>query len=153
MSIETHVTSLELSKRLKELGVEQSALFGWYNRQKTDGIGGYVDNFEVYLIDEEIVWYEVPLCSAYLASELGDMLPSEIETEHNIFFLEIDKVGMEKWGVVYRNKKLLGGEISKARFMHSETLHGVIADTEAEARGKMLVYLLEQGLIINQNKL
>lgn len=68
MKLEQQVTSLEISKRLKELGVKQESYFIWVEEGwrhipfLSDRNHGYVGS-----------------CSAFTSSELGEMLPNCIE--------------------------------------------------------------------------
>jgi hypothetical protein len=80
LTLSQQVTSLELSKRLDELGVKQESLFYWINLDNdtfiwapgTEIIMG-ADNCEIY---DEIEFKH----SAFTASELLDLLPSHINT-------------------------------------------------------------------------
>ena len=68
-----HVTSLELSKRLKALGVKQESEFYWVESQI---------NHKWVIERKEMVRLEIfgdSATSAFLASELGELLPSYIK--------------------------------------------------------------------------
>lgn len=62
--LENHVTSLELSRKLKELGVKQESQFYWfidsYSNMPILGYGGQT--------------HPDTICSAFLSSELGEMI-------------------------------------------------------------------------------
>jgi hypothetical protein len=74
--------------------------------------------------------------SAYTVAELGEMLPKEIATKSGErIFLSSSKED-EFWVVEYNRTE--GNE-----------KHHEFGDTEAEARAKMLIYLLENNLISN----
>lgn len=110
--IEDHVTSLELSKKLKELGVKQESEYHWkvfYNGQPPELSRLTPDR------SNKFVNY-----SAFLASELEEMLPDYYATHH----------GEDGY-------RCFGGE----------KIHSEVADTEANARAKMLIYLIENGLM------
>jgi len=116
MKLEQQVVSLELAKRMKELGFEQSSLFYW-----DDGDGR-----------EDQLNYspDVPLrelVSAYTVAELGEMLPSHYASS---------KAGY--------GGEFLCGELSKNGGYERQYKHDY---TEADARAKMLIYLLENKLI------
>ena len=115
MKLEEQVVSLELAKKLKELGVKQESLF--YLHQ--DGIG--VPHF--HPTEGDCNWSDC--VSAFTVAELGDMLPENTNT-----FKE--PVGKREW-VCTRNEP--GVMLS---------FH---ANTEADVRAKMLVYLIENKLI------
>ena len=85
MKLEQQVTSLELSKKLKELGVKQEGLFLWtldesYDKEGTllmkDGHGHYslLDEFCSYSFNK----YNYN-CSAFTVAELGELLPSGLK--------------------------------------------------------------------------
>ena len=115
MNIEEQVTSLELSKQIKELGVEQESLFYWIST-----LQGFEIVYQGELLGE--VSY-----SAFTVAELGKLLPTwfysgktlskALKTEFECGSAEYDKQTWKK------------------------------ADTEANARGKMLIYLIEHNLI------
>ena len=115
------LTNLELSKRLKELGVKQESLWWWYMLKTTYGEKPHL---RLHKGSPKHEYY-----SAFTVAELGEMLPTHIK-EH---FLEITKrknfsgVGSH-WSIDYHN--YLGCE----------------ANTEANARAKMKIYLLENKL-------
>ena len=67
MNIEHHVTSLELSKRLKELGVPQDSAFYWQRHHSVDAPGGWTWSLSNTTNGNCV--------SAFLASELGELLP------------------------------------------------------------------------------
>lgn len=76
--IGNHVTSLDLSKRLCELGVKQTSSFYWYKDEV------FNNNFVEY---EELIYEDIhrshpnpiKLYSAFLASELLELLPENID--------------------------------------------------------------------------
>lgn len=68
MKLEQQVTNLELSKKLKELGVKQESLFYWGNT-----IGQLdQDCWRVYFFKDDDVSMEY--VSAFTVAELGEML-------------------------------------------------------------------------------
>lgn len=130
MKLEQQVVSLDLAKRLKELGVKQEALYWWSDNtvpatlwnfdalgeefpNKTDNIGEY---------------------AAFTVAELGEMLK-------DVYFSKWETV----WDSVGDNWRgsLNTGTTNSGQLIH----HWVDADTEADARAKCLIYLLENGLI------
>lgn len=117
MNLEQHVTSLELSKRLKELGVPQdNSHFVW---------GGWVKRY-VSQVETRKQAYAASFrteASAFLASELGEMLPTAV------------------WNTI-RN---VGNKRSRRAVDFNGTLF--MADTEADARAKLLIHLIEQGIV------
>jgi len=144
MNPEQQVVSLELAKKLKELGVKQESLF-WWNLWR-----GQMDDF-MYQIHygKPVVRGDGVLSeetySAFTVAELGEMLPwrsKRMETLNNAELVSTKLVNIATrqtiWTVAYwdEDKDLYGGMV--IRFT---------ADTEADARAKMLIYLLENKLI------
>lgn len=73
MKLEDQVCNLELSKKLKELGVKQESLFYHYNEPYNDGEDDWViTTFEDYKTTYE---NKSEPYSAYTVAELGEMLP------------------------------------------------------------------------------
>lgn len=135
MKLEDQVVNLELAKQLKELGVKQESQFIWAQIQDSTGEVFDPEILDVgnpFQWDEEGVDYppkEWPgfIASAFTVAELGEILPE------NYFS--------------YR----LGQSWFNAKFIDpwkTEKLPvGVSVPTEANARAKMLIYLLENKLI------
>jgi len=120
MDLENQVTSLELSKRLKELGFKQESLFYW---SKNGGQKWKIENSFYFKVDKRAD------ISAYTAADLGDMLPEYVEKDEKIYWL--------------KGYKLL-------EYVENYTYNSLCifrADTEADARAKMLIYLRENNLI------
>lgn len=124
MKLEKQVTNSELSKRLKELGVKQNSIFYWQiNHLFNNNI--YIRyhneigfNYKKYEKDESQEIY-----SAFTVSELGNILPEltncskgNIHSNPELYHLV--------WSCEYN--KLIQ-----------------FADTEADARAKMLIWLIE----------
>lgn len=141
MKLEQQVCSLELAKKLKELGVKQDSLFYWINDHifyKT-GLGAYRD-------DGACVGDRSFACaskvSSFTVAELGEMLPHEVH-----FFTGIKNPRRRKnsqhlhcfFGSMGPMVNYTGGGARE-----NYTQRGA---TEADARAKMLIYLLENNLI------
>lgn len=118
MTLQDQVTSLESSKKIKELGFPQSSLFYWRKyidwivelRTNNPGEYGWTDE-------------EVSEISAFTASELGEMLPDNVKSYKDKRFpwtCEYVKDGFSYY---------CGGQ------------------TEVEAREKMLIHLASNGLM------
>jgi hypothetical protein len=130
MKLENQVVSLDLSRKLKELGVKQESLFSW----KPDR-----PQIPTLTEAEQLAtqWKLFDSASgtgdyaAFTVAELGEMLPANIqETNKKILYWKQIREGKTDWyaGVL-------------------EELAWVVAGTEADARAKMLIYLLENKLI------
>lgn len=151
MKIENQVCTLEQGKRLKELGVAQTAHFTWYevsngddegvferedvewhpvlcrydrNRQADVAIGPINDDLTTG--DGEFCSYKPAPSSAYTVVELGVMLPAYYHSRYgNNLMGEMGWV-IGQYGVL--------------------TVDSVAHATEAQARAAMLIYLLENNL-------
>ena len=108
MTIENQVTNLELSRKLKELGVRQESLWYW-QKQKSWFIHRYKPNRE-------------EVFSAFTVAELGEIWKRKNIDE------PLPHIGVDGW------YSYLGENEVKEK-------------TEANARGKILIYLLENGLL------
>lgn len=126
MELSKQVCSLELAKKLKELGVKQESHF-WHVQ---DTLG----NYNIWSVKPNS--FSQPgadFYAAFTVAELGEMLPKE---EHLVTML-------------FEN-----GHCQMA-LPSSDNLHIalsaasqlIMGDTEADTRAKMLVYLLENKLI------
>lgn len=122
MTLESQVVSLELAKRLKELGVKQESCFWWCD--PSDG-----DKTDVGFIRDNHVGYKV-YYSAFTVAELGEMLPVR-DGDKNFTYKRGYAQDKGFYWLIY------GGEDNEK----------MTANTEADARAKMLIYLKEQGLI------
>lgn len=127
MKKEDQGVSLELAREMKELGAPQDSV--WYWIQK----GEYIDDWsEAFLASkkERDPRYAPTLdgdCSTYTVAELGEMLPTDYSTSKFI------KGGITIW--CCRNSEC------------SLDFYYRFADTEADARAKMWIFLKRKGLI------
>lgn len=153
MNLTHQVTSLELSRRLKALGVKQESYF-WWNYVVSSSCEGN-DDFATRREGWQLMsahWEDAvkaQFCSAYTVAELGNLLPREIEYQasskeksgydgYRPMFLKCGKTIMDNgWYVMY----------SDPHPANEVPVHSTHADTEADARGLMLAYLLENSLI------
>ena len=138
MPLEKQVCSLELAKKLKELGVEQDSLFWWDDHSEL-GMG------EIVSFDEP----DNPICSAFTVAELGEMLPREFDylastTEHSGYegrrsvWLTIGRTIIDDgWYVLY----------SDPHPANKVPVYSTHSTTETDARAKMLIYLIENNLV------
>lgn len=125
MELQKQVTSLEISKRLKELGVKQESLF-WWEQVKTAGKNEWAKDF-VLSFNNNSAPYMVNgkkshgTVSAFTVAELGEILKN-CKYELPMFN-----------GMIWHMDDYCPCEEE--------------SNTEADARGKTLIYLLENGLI------
>lgn len=120
--IEWQVSNLQLSKKLAELGVKQESLFWWvwFSGNHPEGIDGayYIINNQE--LKESTVGKFSNAISAFTVAELGEMLPSR-------FLNKSGKTVSDRWFTNF-----------------AEELY---YKTEADARAKMLIYLIENKLV------
>lgn len=129
-NITWQVTSLEVSKKICELGVKQESLFWW-----KDFGGDIGQGIEHRYFCDTIDF--VNGCSAFTVAELGEMLPTEIYHggSHTLTHWKVGLPSYPSYQTAYVH------DDSDERFGTQE------ASTEADARGKMLIYLFENKLI------
>lgn len=118
MNPQKYCISLDLAKRLHELGVKKRSLFYWSNEDNEKE--PWKIDFSGYAVSRNGV--EVAHYPAYTSGELGEMLPvgcfSRKSFDDDRWF--IDMAGIDKF---------------------------FYGDTEAEARGLMLDYLIKNGFV------
>lgn len=134
MKLEDQVVNLELSKQLKELGVKQESVWSWFDYQGTY----YVSTGAIEQSDDKNRQRGEYICSAFGIAELGKILPHETFLTGYIKQNGKEEIRVFLWDVLatMRDKRL---DTLKADAFQS--------DTEADARAKMLIYLLENKLI------
>ena len=136
MLLEKQLSNLELSKKLKELGVKQESEFYWGSSTNNDFILIAKDRKSEY---PNIFHYSY---SVFSTSELGEMLPWRLEIGSDYYELSISKNGTDIPYSVYYEKINSNGTFDG-------TLNDYFFDSnrEADARAKMLIYLLENNLL------
>jgi hypothetical protein len=134
MTLEQQVCSLELAQKLKELGVKQESLFHW---SRGDDHGGLEVRYRQYVSDKD--GEPVEHCSAFTVAELGQILP---ERENIVTMF----LGNGSCQIAFQESlQLEMGEMQSSRWGAAGQC--ILADTEADARAKMLIYLLENKLL------
>jgi hypothetical protein len=147
MELAKQVASLELCKKLKDLGATQVLKNGdWalvddklhlaHNDNDTSWFLGndYSTFFPFENEDTTSPYYNEPsdYCKAFTVAELGEMLPTYIFTLKNV-------------------KGWYAGDYKKDDYLknsyYGNEFSDFYAETEADARAKMLIYLLENKLI------
>lgn len=144
MNLEQQVCSLELAKKLKELGVKQESYF-CFALQEAGEYGETIVIEEPSLVRKSGNWDEDSFVSAFTVAELGEMLPLKIKEEKigkfNHAYLLDTRQSVGSWYIRYRDFE---------RKLMIPTEHGtpfLDAVTESDARAKMLIYLLENKLL------
>jgi hypothetical protein len=127
MTLESQVCSLELARKLKELGVKQDSYFRWYRGKILRG----------NQLTQELRRGAPPV-SAFTVAELGEMLPRlanyRIWQQHSTNSSKL----AGKWAITINDVK-------------DDKFDDLTADTEADARAKMLIYLIKTKLISTPN--
>lgn len=123
MTIESHVCSLDLARKLRDLGVKQESYFYWFEWATTSIVK---DKYYSSQISGEKPY------SAYLSSELGELMPDNIEhpdEADQTIHLEINHSVL--WSVTYT-------------WQHFKTFSD---NSLCNAMAKMLIHLIEQGIV------
>lgn len=143
MKLEDQVCSLELAKRLKELGAKQESAFEYrvyleaiypFGLRETSLVrsGSTKDSFPTYFNKGRI-----EVISAFTVAELGEMLPQTIDIDDDD-------------SPYYFNQHLTNANDKRqcqVRYGGPGFGFCVIEDKEADARAKMLCLLLEKGIL------
>ncbi len=130
MKLTDQVCNLDLARTLEKLGVRQESYWLWWEDEGEWKLSSHLHDF---LDDPRYT----NIIRAFTVAELGEMLPPEINWGQGFKSLQILLLSDQprKWDVRY----YLGGSGIAPR--------GQSAETEADARAKMLIYLLENKLI------
>ena len=123
-----HVSNLELSRKLEELGVKQASEFYWvcFNDDKSESI-------KVWDLRNNHIGFKL-FYSAFLASEIAESLPRGVEIETSKAYIHGSDISRWRCVLTYMNKKKI-----KMPMGFSETL--------VDALAEMKIYLLEHGLM------
>jgi hypothetical protein len=134
MELEKQVVSLDLSKRLKELGVKQESLFYWVEM--------YEEPAKLFSADwaldkRRLANKQYHNYSAFTVAEMGEMLPKTVKYFRSQVTGDVMQ-GRGTWPYYSELWQPEGKTITRS------------GDTEADARAKMLIYLLENKLLTSQ---
>ena len=140
MDLTQQVCSLKYARKLQELGVKQDSLWYWISIGILNNkhVGWRLELSHNCNCEEPLIAQEY--YSAYTVAELGELLPFKIYSNPipNPFELKINKLE-NKWEVYYL--------AYESRELNNTDLCPTInANTEANARASMLIYLLENNL-------
>lgn len=125
MKIENQLTSLVPSKQLKDLGIKQDSLWVWVDTPR---------GYKIILNrgDSDIFRESKEQISAFTVAEFGEILPCHIRTKKSM-------KGCCDNGNIAKGFSCFDEHAKEKKYFH--------ADTEADARGKMLIYLIENKLL------
>lgn len=121
MTLEKQVVSLELARKLKELGVRQESAFYW---RELSGECKLHKNYSVNVKRREWVY----CFAAFTVAELGEMLPIKTASYRE---------AGDHWEM----------RMSNPSYEAKQFTHDLRTATEADARAKMLCYLIEQKIV------
>lgn len=144
MELSKQVCSLRLARKLRELGVKQESLFYWY---RLAGFAAQPQMKGHQTVSKEF-GEAIAECSAYTVAELGEMLPwksKKMGTVNNAELVFTKLQNSERktlWNVAYwdEDKDLYPGMVVRIENY----------DNEADARAQMLIYLLENNLLVKE---
>jgi len=138
MPLAQQVSSLDLSKQLKELGIKQDSLYSYFQYDEWNIV--LRETKEIFAPDNECGCNKDNLiCSAPTVAELGQKLPSFIKQKGKKYYLLITRTNKTEYSnlpdfyVGYRN-------VQGTLFLHSER-----DDNEANSRAKMVIYQRANG--------
>ena len=126
MKLENQVCSLELAKKLKELGVKHEALF-YYSKPYKIHVYSVFRNVQTYSLAAHT---DSPPIAAFTVAELGEMLPPITGRG----YISTTRFKDKDWHCEFL-----------VSTMNTQKLE--VGDTEADARARMLVYIIENKLI------
>ncbi len=140
MKLENQVCSLELAKQLKTLGVNQESLFWWNIVDEKLYFTDIMMSISDRVPETDVCWYG-NFISAFTVAELGEMLPSRVEWKGHNYMLHCEKANDHMWATKYLN---WGRPMDENVWVMPGW---TIEKGDANARAKMLIYLLENKLI------
>lgn len=168
MQLSDQICSLELAKRLKELGVKQDSLFYYQNNPYNNGkdcidlmIKEWRDeNGENVIMNSEYGNDDHPKYPAFTVSELGEMLPNcmfkpELAPFDN-YGLSIKKFISVDEKMNHTNNFTINYECDSTEMQGAEAWLtrkfsiNIYDPNLSNALAKMLIYLLENGLLKNE---
>ena len=136
MKLENQVVCRELSQEIEKLGVKQESIwYWWYDdpcSSKEDPAYGHYGEWK--LVKTNAGGIGMKYISAFTVAELGEMLPDDCLPRR-----KTNSLKRYQWHSTfcYPNPKKQGAFL----------IEDFIADTEADCRAKMLIYLIEKGLM------
>jgi len=125
MEVEKQVCSFELAERLKELGVKQESFFYWIP-EDVSRIDWSVESSDNIASESS---QSSEALSAFTVAELGETLPREIIRDGLHLHMEELRNASGEWITKYI-----------LEYKDGQTCFGI---SQADARAKMLIYLLE----------
>ena len=124
MKLEKQVCSLELAKELKKLGVKQESLWYWKDFNGKHTMESDLELVDYNLRDSNMFSFH----SAFTVAELGELLPSHFIS----------------WKV--QKNYYISEQLQSVKDRINKTIFSTV---EVNARAKMLIYLIKEGLVNN----
>ena len=144
MKLEQQVVSRGLAIKLKDYGFEQDSYFSWFiTKSRFIRIEQTYHDREQF---EKVYGKVVEKYSAYTVAELGEMLPDTVKNKFNL------RIGSypEHYDDEVEPEVKVPRRFSVGYYdcgVNSKWLSFANAETEADARAKMLIYLKENNLL------
>ena len=133
MKVEEQVCSLELAKKLKDLGVKQESLWYWVKIAEIDR--------QWILMHTDKVHEGFIYVSAFTVAELGEMLPNKIKLNFDDMRYECQLFYLNTEHGCYCSYR---ADMDYERDLEIEACSG---NTEANVRAKMRIWLVENGKV------
>ena len=142
MKLENQVTNLELSKKLKDIGVKQESVWYWYEATKLASAKNEMQEIKYWTLARSPLMAK-EIYSAFTVAKLGERLPNYVSTsncgggrnaERVDYLVCSNQNSREAW--IAKDTK----EVNWVSFRDRN---------EANARAKLLIYILENKLITN----
>ena len=139
MKLTKQVTSLKLSKKLKELGVKQESLFEWSYTTVTGNQEWRLQHIESWAGSDA----KIKAVSAFTVAELGERLPRDLYIPYK------GKSGKKRKYPQHPHFFFMDGNQALVNYTGGGSQEHLTqkAYTEANARAKMLIYLIENKLV------
>jgi len=153
MKIEDKVCSLELSKKLLTLGVEQNSFFYWVH-----------NGHEKYEVIPKIIFDaecnpNYKICDAFMASELLTFIPNNVKLK-NCEPFDNYRIFITRFNSVDENMKIANNFIvnyecdsteatGENAWLRRKLTSNIFDPNLANALATMLIYILENGVVEN----
>lgn len=140
MDLEKQICGIELAKKLRELGVKQESIFWhWATDVEEDGLTWWTVSEKEPRRGKKVRELSTPRhyrgkVSAFTIAELGEMLPGAFQS------------GKRPYEGASPKEHLY--ECWPYEPVHGKNIPTQTALTEADARAKMLIYLIENKLVM-----
>ncbi len=153
LEFEKQFSSIELSLKLKKLGVSQDTCFMWVLNKPEHPCAGW-SVFANSLVSQKLSWED--RCAAYSCAELGEMLPNTVQTKDGAPFDNF-RISIRKFHTIDEQRALTNNFIINYECDSTETngqdawimrklTTNIYDPNEANARAKMFIYLIENKL-------